>query len=615
MTVFNNVITYRNYKQILIQNFTNKHIYDSQQTREDYRLLFDKLQYDFDKSVDENLTKIDQLHAIYQNEGENFNIEKAVTTLNSGIDKGDYQIFLINRDYIIEKSSYSKDVGYNLGQYKVLRDLIDSLFDGSIPVDVSPIKIDSASMQFKRYLLKLSHDGKYLLQIGYVLNILDELQQKYATIKHRKHIDLYLANENYLQPIKTDRIDLTKQSLHMGWEQTKDILTQLKNDLQIQSSSITSLLNANVSDHSIKLNAVLDRIFTDDSLRHNLNQENHKLTIYSITNGLFNKTNETKLLVKTVYPTFSLEKDLQTIYNQTALHIFVILAVMATSYLFILKTITNKLINIIENMRNNRQSNVKNIYVTEIAVLNDSFNALHHRLNEEIGRNADLLKENKQFIADTVHQIRTPLTNIMMNSELVKKLQPDDSLACYIDKIDSSINMLTNSFEDLAYITTADTIEYHPSRVDLSQVLTDRIEFFSTISKVNYREISSSVEANLFVHINPIELERIIDNNISNGIKYGEKGKHIIINAYAYAENVVLEFKTHGNPISDSNRIFERNYRENEAKRGLGLGLYMVKCICAKNEIQYKVAYLDEQNCFSYIFSWPQTTLQLPMPH
>ncbi len=228
---------------------------------------------------------------------------------------------------------------------------------------------------------------------------------------------------------------------------------------------------------------------------------------------------------------------------------------------------------------------------------------MHLKLNKRIEENINLLKDNRRFIADTVHQIRTPLTNIMMNSEMVKKFQTDDSLSTFIDKIDSSINMLSNSYEDLAYITSADTIEYPPSKVDASEMVQKRIHFFTTISKVNHKEIESDIHGGIFLNINLIELERVIDNNISNGIKYATKNKPIIINLFRTNDIVTMEFQTFGKPIKDRERVFEKNYREDEAKRGLGLGLNMVKSICEKNDVTYVATYADGKNIFTYTFS------------
>ena len=48
----------------------------------------------------------------------------------------------------------------------------------------------------------------------------------------------------------------------------------------------------------------------------------------------------------------------------------------------------------------------------------------------------------------------------MMNGEMIKKFQKDESMNIFIEQIDASINMLSNSYEDLAYLTTSNTISY-----------------------------------------------------------------------------------------------------------------------------------------------------------
>ena len=84
---------------------------------------------------------------------------------------------------------------------------------------------------------------------------------------------------------------------------------------------------------------------------------------------------------------------------------------------------------------------------------------------------------------------------------------------------------------------------------------------------------------------------------------------HIYVRFLNYFNNnirlkivLTLEFKTFGEPIKNKEMVFEKNYRENEAKRGLGLGLNMVKGICEKYGIRYSTTYLNNQNIFRYTF-------------
>mgnify|MGYP001214842269 CR=1 FL=1 len=113
-----------------------------------------------------------------------------------------------------------------------------------------------------------------------------------------------------------------------------------------------------------------------------------------------------------------------------------------------------------------------------------------------------------------------------------------------------------------------------------------------------------SIDGNLLNNftINQIELERLIDNNISNGIKYADIDKPMTVILERDNDIVSLTFKTFGKPIQNTSKLFDKNYRENNGKRGLGIGLFMVKNICEKYDIAYDVSYEDGQNIFSYSF-------------
>jgi len=273
-------------------------------------------------------------------------------------------------------------------------------------------------------------------------------------------------------------------------------------------------------------------------------------------------------------------------------------------YIFIKNSFTKPIDTILENISKKTQIDISNSFNKndEFYIISKEYNKLFDSLNKELIINKTLLDENKRFIADTVHQIRTPLTNIMMNSELIQRNQTDYITANYTDQINASINMLTNSYEDLSYIISYNTIEYNPTILSVSTVLKDRVKFFTTISKVNFKPIVSDIKDNIDFNINQIELERLIDNNISNAIKYANTNKPITINLFTKENQIILEFKSYSTPIKDTKKLFEKNYRENESKRGLGLGLNIVKNICEKYNISYDVTYNDNQNTFSYKF-------------
>jgi PAS domain S-box-containing protein len=229
--------------------------------------------------------------------------------------------------------------------------------------------------------------------------------------------------------------------------------------------------------------------------------------------------------------------------------------------------------------------------------------SLHIKLQDQIEHNQLLLEENKMFIADMVHQIRTPLSVIMTNTSLIE-IKANKEVSSYITQINSAINMLSNSYEDLSYIISNETIEYKAIDINLSAFLNERIDFFSVIAQANEKVISPQVATDLNITMNDTELERLIDNNISNAIKHSyDKSEIKITLERKNDQEIILQFISKGNNIDDVDKLFDKDYTEtNGAKRSLGLGLNMVKIICKKNNIGYSVYSKDNTNTFTYIF-------------
>ena len=227
---------------------------------------------------------------------------------------------------------------------------------------------------------------------------------------------------------------------------------------------------------------------------------------------------------------------------------------------------------------------------------------LYAQLQDQIKHNERLLVENKQFIADMVHQIRTPLSVIMSNTSLIDMKYKSQG-SPYITQINSAINMLTNSYEDLSYIISHDSIEYKPANIDLTTFLYERINFFEVIANANAKSIATAIANEISVEMNDIELERLIDNNLSNAIKHSHDKSEIKVVLEKIGSEVVLQFISEGKKIENISKIFNKNYTEdNGAKRSLGLGLHMVKSICKKNHIKYSVLSEAHKNTFTYIF-------------
>lgn len=253
----------------------------------------------------------------------------------------------------------------------------------------------------------------------------------------------------------------------------------------------------------------------------------------------------------------------------------------------------------------------------EIKALHLQKDLLDLSLEQQSEENKRLLVENKQFIADMVHQIKTPLSVIISNTSLIEMKSNLEFSTCTalierksnlefstnIAQINSAINMLSNSYEDLSYIISNDTIEYKPIKINLSNFLDERINFFDIIAQANDKTLLPTIERDIWLTINDTELERIIDNNLSNAIKHSNEKSDIEIVLTKSGDEIYLQFISKGKEIRDVSMIFNKDYTENHsAKRSLGLGLNMVKTICEKNHIKYSAHSEENTNTFTYIF-------------
>ena len=514
----------------------------------------------------------------------NLDLEELQKILKSRFQLKDHmkiQIYLIDKNYTIYKTTFPKDLGFNLSIAADAKGYLDKTsIDNKIYVS-DFASTDSMNMEYKLYTYSKLIEGKYL-ELGFVDTRLNNYALSIENINFNSKIKIYNVGKNDteyyyyemdLQNYYENKEEFFKTVKRFPLEQSNDdlILNTLKNNKQI------IIDNGNIQ-------TVYINIF-DDNMYNILGFENFIMQLD------INISDKKKFM-----------QNYEYMFLITLITISILLIIM---YIFIKKYFTLPINTIRESLINSQKIEDDSILLSndELSDISKIYNKLYEKLSNEINLNSNLLKEDKRFIADTVHQIRTPLTNIMMNAEMVKKLQKDSSLYSFIDKIDASVNMLSNSYEDLAYITTSDTFEYAAAKINLTHILKDRIRFFSTISKVSKKEIESNIEDNIFININQIEVERIIDNNISNAIKYATKNELITINLYKNNDKLILEFKSFGNAIKNKDRIFDKNYREDEGKRGLGLGLNMVKNICDKYGILYEVSYLNNQNIFTYNLS------------
>jgi len=220
-------------------------------------------------------------------------------------------------------------------------------------------------------------------------------------------------------------------------------------------------------------------------------------------------------------------------------------------------------------------------------------------LAQEKDFNASLVKAQDNFIKHSIHEINTPLAVIMTHIDLFKMKEGDNR---YLTKIEAASKIISNIYADLSYMVKKNRFVYTKKHLNMSAFLEERIDFFSEIALGNRHNILSDIQEDLWLYFSPEELQRVIDNNLSNAIKYAYRDTDVHIVLREDKGAIVLEFSGQSPKIKDTNRVFKAFERENDVRGGFGLGLEIVYTICQKENVKITVKSSDEMTRFAYRF-------------
>lgn len=207
------------------------------------------------------------------------------------------------------------------------------------------------------------------------------------------------------------------------------------------------------------------------------------------------------------------------------------------------------------------------------------------------------------FIKDSMHEINTPLSIINVNIDLYHRVNPQNK---YLQRIKAATKTLATLYNDMDYLIKNERLAFEYEKIDLSHFLKERIDYFSEVAALKNIIIEPHISENIEINFNPTQLQRVIDNNLSNAIKYSHEEGKIEVALEQLENRCEMIFRDNGVGIEDVNRIFERYYRENRDKGGFGIGLNIVKSIIDKAGIELQIASVyGKGSTFTYSFYPP----------
>lgn len=225
-------------------------------------------------------------------------------------------------------------------------------------------------------------------------------------------------------------------------------------------------------------------------------------------------------------------------------------------------------------------------------------------MNEDLLKQTEfsnrILKAQKEFLRYTVHETNTPLSVILTSIEILAMKSEKSN---HLSKIEAAAKNIVNIYDDLSYLVKKDQIEYPKVPVKLDLFIQSRIDFFADVAshaKVSFEYISHAKES--YIYFNETKLQRVIDNNITNAIKYTIPKEQVDIGLEVVGSYLEFSIGSRSKEIKHKEKIFEAYYREENSQEGFGIGLKLVQAICEEEGVEIALSSQDGYNRFSYKF-------------
>ncbi len=220
---------------------------------------------------------------------------------------------------------------------------------------------------------------------------------------------------------------------------------------------------------------------------------------------------------------------------------------------------------------------------------------LVNELNRLLARLDKAFLAQRAFIADAAHELRSPLTALRLQLQLLDRAPDPVARRCARERLGAAVERSIHLVEQLLTLARSDPGEASPALepVDLAVVAAAAISDSRILAMTRHIDIGLDAEPSSVVQGESEALRTLARNLIDNAVRYTPPGGSVAVRCRPTADGAVLEVIDTGPGISpaDRERVFDRFYRHPGAtENGTGLGLAIVKAIADRHAAHVRLA-------------------------
>lgn len=202
-------------------------------------------------------------------------------------------------------------------------------------------------------------------------------------------------------------------------------------------------------------------------------------------------------------------------------------------------------------------------------------------------------QQQRQFLADASHELKTPLTVIMTNAELLQNTDYDEtSHSAFSSNILVMSRQMRDLVEQMLELARTDRVQSDTvfCSFDFSRLVSDAALPFEPVFFEKGLTLHTAVTENIRINGNPSELRQVLDILLDNAQKYSRENGTTRMTLQGRGKgHCLLTVANEGEaiPLSDLNRLFKRFYRADQARSrtgSFGLGLSIAESIVKRHK-------------------------------